>query len=30
MDAAVIVFLVITPFVMAYILFDALKDRGML
>lgn len=30
MDAAVIVFLVITPFAMAYILFDALKDRGVL
>jgi len=28
MDAAVIVFLVITPFAMAYILFDALRDRG--
>jgi hypothetical protein len=30
MDAAVIVFLVITPFAMAYILYDALRDRGVL
>jgi hypothetical protein len=27
MDAAVIVFLIITPFAMAYILYDALRDR---
>ena len=27
MDAAVIVFLTITPFAMAYILYDALRDR---
>jgi len=27
MDAAVIVFLIITPFAMAYILWDALDDR---
>jgi len=27
MDAAVILFLVITPFAMAYILWDALEDR---
>ncbi len=30
MDAAVIVFLVITPFAMAYILYDALRDRGVI
>jgi hypothetical protein len=30
MDAAVIVFLVITPFAMAYVLYDALRDRGVL
>jgi hypothetical protein len=27
MDAAVILFLVITPFAMAYIMYDALMDR---
>jgi hypothetical protein len=27
MDAAVIVFLIITPFAMAYVLWDALEDR---
>ena len=27
MDAAVIVFLIIAPFAMAYILYDALMDR---
>ena len=28
MDAAVIVFLIIAPFAMAYILYDAYCDRG--
>ena len=28
MDAAVIVFLIIAPFAMAYILWDAYRDRG--
>ena len=27
MDAAVILFLTITPFAMVYILYDALRDR---
>jgi hypothetical protein len=27
MDGAVILFLIITPFAMAYILYDALMDR---
>ena len=30
MDAAVIVFLIIAPFAMAFILYDALRDRGVL
>jgi hypothetical protein len=30
MDAAALLFVIITPFAMAYILYDALRDRGML
>jgi hypothetical protein len=28
MDAAALLFVIIAPFAMAYILFDALRDRG--
>jgi|APGre2960657404_1045060.scaffolds.fasta_scaffold00504_37 hypothetical protein len=30
MDAAALVFVILTPFAMLYVLYDALRDRGVL